>query len=128
MGDPVIPVRDNEIPAEITAPLDGSSIWMKITAVMMIIQGALTCLTIIGILFAWVPILMGVILWQAANAGMEAHQKLNAAALIRSLDKLKVYFIINGILSIIGFAGMLIFIAVILIGLLAGDSGFGRYN
>ena len=54
---------ENNVQA-IMQPLVNGSLWMKLAAVLMIIAGALQALTIIGILWAWVPIWMGVLLFR----------------------------------------------------------------
>ncbi len=76
--------------------------WMKFLGVMMIIYGVLTALSIIGIIVAWLPIWMGVLLFQSAGAVERAHQSDDAAALMESLGKLKTYFTIMGVLTLIG--------------------------
>lgn len=76
--------------------------WMKLVGVMSIIGGALYALTIIGIIIAWLPIWTGILLFQSANAVAQAYETDNKAAMIRSLSKLKTYFIIMGILTLIG--------------------------
>ena len=69
---------------------------------MMIIYGVLTALSIVGIIVAWLPIWMGVLLFQSASAVERAHQSDDAAALMESLSKLKTYFTIMGVLTLIG--------------------------
>ena len=81
--------------------------WMKLVGVMMIIYGALAVLTIVGILFAWLPIWMGVLLFQSAGAIERAYLAEDEVALQLSLAKLKTYFTITGVLTLIGLVGFL---------------------
>jgi hypothetical protein len=75
---------------------------MKLVGVMNIIGGVLQVLTIFGILIAWLPIWTGILLFQSANALAEAYEAKNQSAPLRSLSKLKTYFIIMGVLTLIG--------------------------
>ena len=92
---------ENDI-KEIGQPLSQSAFWMKLVGVLMIIYGVLTALSIVGIIIAWLPIWMGVVLFQSASAATEAAQSGNKDALVRSLAKLKTYFTIMGITTLIG--------------------------
>jgi len=76
--------------------------WMKFAAVLMIIYGGLTALTIIGILFAWLPIWLGVLLYQAASSAELARTSGEVEALVQSVEKLRLYFTIMGIVMLIG--------------------------
>ena len=76
--------------------------WLKFIGVMMIIYGALICLTIVGILFAWLPIWMGILLFQAGNAAKDSQMMDNPALMVEMMKKLKTFFIINGVVLIIG--------------------------
>jgi hypothetical protein len=74
--------------------------WMKFLGVISILQGILMIFTIWGIIIAWLPIWLGVILFRAANeaemasAGLSAHLE----AYLRRLNK---YFLIQGILMLL---------------------------
>lgn len=87
---------------ELSLPLYNCKGWMKLVGVMSIISGAITALTIIGILFAWLPIWTGILLFQSANAVGQAYETDSKPAMTRSLLKLKTYFVIMGILTLIG--------------------------
>lgn len=91
---------------EITGPLYEVRGWMKFLGVVMIVQGIMVALSIIGIVVAWLPIWLGVLLFQSASAAETAQISGNKAQLMESLRKLKMYFIINGVLMLI----MLIFV------------------
>src|SRR3972149_4546629 len=87
---------------EISFPLYNCKGWMKLVGVMSIISGVIAALTIIGILFAWLPICTGALLFQSANAIGQAYETDSKPAMTRSLSKLKTYFIIMGVITLIG--------------------------
>lgn len=86
----------------ISEPLARSNFWMKLLGVLLIIYGIMMAITIVGLLVAWLPIWLGVLLFQSASAATQANQTGDEAVLIRSLEKLKTYFTIMGILTLIG--------------------------
>lgn len=100
----------------VSTPLYNAKGWMKLVGVMMIIYGALTALSIIGIIIAWLPIWMGVLLFQSAGAAEMAYQAEDDAALVRALGKLRTYFTIMGVLTLIG-------IILMVVGILFGGLG-----
>ncbi len=104
----------------ISAGLYGAKMWMKLLGVMMILYGVLTALTIIGIIFAWLPIWIGVLLFQSAGAIERAYNGDDAAALTEALGKLKTYFTIMGVLTLIG---ILLMVAAFLMGGMAAIMG-----
>jgi len=93
-------------------PLYEARGWMKFAGVISIIGGALQALSIVGILIAWLPIWMGSILFSAANHVELAYSNGDTEKFILSLRKLKLYFVIVGILTVLG-------VVVGIIGLLA---------
>lgn len=88
--------------SQLSLPLASATGWMKFIGVIFIIQGVLTALTIVGIIVAWLPIWIGVLLMQAASAIERAQYNDEAGALMEALGKLKTYFIIQGILILLG--------------------------
>lgn len=94
---------------ELSRPLASAKGWMKFVGIMFIIQGALTAITIIGILIAWLPIWIGVLLLQSAGAAERAEHTDDASALIESLSRLRTYFIIQGALYLVGIVVMVLY-------------------
>ena len=83
-------------------------------------------LSLIGILWAWVPIWLGALLFQAAGAADEAAASGRLEAAVRATDKLRLFFMIQGILLLIA---LIIFGAFFLLGgaaLLAGLAGMAN--
>lgn len=91
----------NNPAATIMAPLVRGSLWIKLLAVMLILGGALQALSIIGILWAWVPIWLGVLLFQAIGAAEQAAATGDADAAVRANDRLRLFFMIQGLLMLV---------------------------
>lgn len=104
----------NGIIKEISLPIYQSKGWMKLIGVLSIVWGVLSALTIVGLLIAWLPIWMGVVLYQSASAIEEAVHSGRQEALLRSLGRIRLYFTIMGVITLIAlvltvigfFAGM----------------------
>jgi uncharacterized membrane protein len=97
---------------------------MKLVGVMSIIGGALYVLTIFGIIIAWLPIWMGILLFQSASAIEQAYHADSRDAMTRSLSKLKTYFIIMGVLTLIGIIVMVLALCFGLLGAFFSAAGF----
>ncbi len=78
--------------------------WLKFLGIVNIIMGAFTALSIVGILVAWLPIWLGVLLLQAGSRATTARVTNNPRELVTMVEKLRLYFIIQGILMIVGIA------------------------
>ena len=86
---------------QISYPLYNCKGWMKLLGVMSIIAGVIYAITIFGLIIAWLPIWIGVLLFQSATAAEEAYYNGSEYELVKSLAKLKTYFIIMGVLTLI---------------------------
>ena len=106
---------------DVALPLYQAKGWMRFLGVIMIVVGALYAITIIGLLFAWLPIWLGVLLFQASSRIEYAYQGGGAVSFMESLQKLKIYFIINGVVVLIS---LLIVAVAALVGLLGGLATF----
>lgn len=108
---------------EIALPLYNAKFWMKLMGVVMILAGVLYAISIVGLIVAWLPIWIGVLLFQSAGAIDVAYNTEDKAAAIRAFEKLKVYFIINGVLLLISIAFVVIAMLMGGLGMMAGLSG-----
>lgn len=90
--------------------------WMKFMGILTIIGGGINALTIVGILWAWLPIWLGIIMVQAGSRAADYAARGDAAALEAMTGKLKTYFTISGIVIIISMA--LSLISLIIMGIL----------
>lgn len=89
--------------------------WLKFLGIMNIIQGAFAAISIWGIIIAWLPIWLGILLLQAGSKISNARFSNNQAELVTMMDKLRLYFIIQGVLIIV-------FIALAIIGVVVFGS------
>ena len=96
------PGGGEQLVREVSAPLFAAKGWMKFLGVLMIIYGIITALTIVGIIICWLPIWIGVLLFQAAASAEAAQAGGNKMELYAALSKLKTYFTIYGVLALIG--------------------------
>lgn len=96
--------------AEVAAPLAKTSFWFKLLAVVQLSVGALYAVTIFGILIAWLPIWHGILLWQTSSLAEKAHAQNDTQALLEANSKLRTYFMIMGIVTLVGLVLMAIFL------------------
>jgi len=90
--------------ARLLTPAYESRNWLKFLGVTMIISGVLSALSIVGLLFAWLPIWVGVLLWQAGDRADEAYLGRDPGRLEQYLAKIKSVATIAGITMIISLA------------------------
>lgn len=108
---------------EISTPVYQSRGWMKFVGVLLIITGVFYALSIVGIIIAWLPIWMGIVLFQAGSSSEQAFFSGDKFSLLKSLNQIKLFFTIMGIMSLIGI--LLSVIAVIMF--IVGGLAFGEY-
>ena len=89
---------------EILQPLINNKTWLKLLGIIAIIQGVLTALSIVGLIFCWIPIWVGMLLLKSAN-DFEKYEYLDdEEAAASALEKLALLFKIVGIVAIVGVA------------------------
>ncbi len=101
-------VPESQIFEELKMSANNMTLWLKLLGIINIIQGAFAAITIIGILVAWIPIWLGVLLFQAGNRAQNATFGNNPRELVAMMEKLRIYFVIQGIIFIIVIAFVLI--------------------
>jgi hypothetical protein len=94
------PTPSDQLVRKLSETASGSSTWMKFLGVMMIIDGVMLAVTGIGLLVCWLPIWLGVILFQAAGDA-EMASKGAAARLLDYVQRLNRFFLIHGILALL---------------------------
>lgn len=97
---------------DMSDPLNSSQVWLKLLGVLNIIQGVIAAMTIIGIIIAWLPIWMGILLFRAGSAIESARMSGDKTLFLKSQESLKTYFIINGVITLI----MIVFMGMIFMG------------
>jgi len=87
----------------------GMAGWVKFMGIMSIIGGCLQALTIFGLVIAWLPIWMGVVLTKAGSKAGEYADKGDFASLDGMTGQLKTYFTISGVMVIVSFGLSIVF-------------------
>jgi hypothetical protein len=99
--------------------------WMKFMAIMMFVFGGIYALTLVGIIVAWFPILVGYWLYKGANK-INIFVANDQNALDDAVKMLKYYFMACGISMIISIVFMVIYIiimvALVVLGVATGGS------
>jgi len=108
---------------QIRASVRGMKGWLKFLGIMCIIGGVLQALSIVGILWAWLPIWMGVILNQAGGRAQDYLDRGDSAAMAGFLGKVKTFFVMTGIVMIVSLAlGVIAAVVGLAFGIFAGAS------
>ena len=76
--------------------------WLKFLGILNIVGGALYALTLVGLLIAWLPIWMGVLLVQAANRADRYLALRDPEAFVEMVEKFRTFWALLGILTLIG--------------------------
>ena len=89
---------------DVVLPLYNAKFWMQLVGVVLILQAIMVVLSTlgIGIIIAWLPAWLGILLFQAASHVDRAFNIDDREAAIRSMEKLKTYFVIQGVLFLLG--------------------------
>jgi hypothetical protein len=95
------PQQDNRTVQELSIPIYQAKGWLKFLGVLSIINGIGQALSVVGILFAWLPIWMGVLMFQAGSNIETAAQFGDRFAFLRSMGSLKTYFVLQGVLTLL---------------------------
>ena len=90
------------------SPLAAKSGWMRLLAILAFIQAGFAALTIIGLLYAWIPAWIGVALWKGTDGVQNAANSGDAEALEQGMAQLGTYFTIMGVMIIVSIIGVLL--------------------
>ncbi len=102
MVQPAPTSQENQIVQQLSTPIYQARGWLKFLGILSIINGVGSALSIVGIIFAWLPIWMGVLMFQAGSSIEPAGQFGDKFAFLRSMGNLKTYFILQGVLTLLG--------------------------
>lgn len=89
---------------EPVALLAKKAIWIKILAYYLIINGAFTALSVVGLVIAWLPIWTGLLLLQFAKGTESYATDGDPDDLLAAFNKLAIFFQITGITIVVVFA------------------------
>ncbi|NOX85591.1 MAG: DUF5362 domain-containing protein [Chlorobi bacterium] len=101
-----------ELITQVSFPLYSSKGWVKLIGILMIIYGVILAISLVGIIIAWLPIWLGVLLMQVASRIEEAHVTGNKELMIKAQNSLATFFTIYGVLALIGIIISVVFIIV----------------
>lgn len=106
---------------EVLTPMYEVKGWLKFIGIFSIVTGALCCISIVGIIIAWLYIWIGSLLVQSANRLNEGFLNQQPWLMHEGLEKLKSVITIVGILMLISaalFAVMIVFYIVMAVALI----------
>ncbi|MCD6595822.1 hypothetical protein J7L68_09155 [bacterium] len=96
--------------------------WLKFIGIITIISGALQALTIFGIVIAWLPIWMGILLLQTGKFADAFANEQDPSKLAEMLQKMRLYFTIQGILMLIGLIAVVLTVLAAIVLMILGIS------
>lgn len=91
-------ISESDFVREAALPLYQSRGWLKFVGVMLILGGIPSALALVGI----IPIWQGVLLMQAASSIETAANTGQRYAFNSALSNIKTFFVVNGVLMLIG--------------------------
>jgi len=110
----------NDAVRRVIGPLAEAKGWMKLVAVVTIGEGVLVALTIVGIVVAWLPIWVGVLLWQAAGSAELSAQSGDEAEATRAISRLRTLFTVAGVMVLIS---LVLWVVIVVFVIVAGVVG-----
>jgi len=102
---------------EVSLPIKSSKGWIKLIGILMIVYGIFAAFTLVGILIAWLPIWLGVLLLRVASRTEQAYNSSNKQLLINAQNDLSTFFTIYGVLALIG---IIMIVILLIVGLSTG--------
>ena len=86
----------------VSVPLAAAARWMKFVAVLTIAAGVASVVASLwSLVFAWLPIWSSVLLYMAATRVTTAAATGKEDELVTALDRLRLYFLISGVVLLI---------------------------
>jgi len=92
-------IKSTGLARVIVQPLYDSLLWIRLFAACLIFYGGLITVTGVGILVAWIPMWIGILLLLATKSIKHAYEEESTQALLLSLTRLKTIFTILGLTS-----------------------------
>ncbi|HSJ71065.1 MAG TPA: DUF5362 family protein [Acidimicrobiia bacterium] len=96
------PSTNNPAVSNVMRPLQDAAGWMKLVGTLGIIYGVLLAITIVGLIIAWLPIWMGILLNRAADDARAAAMAGDEARAISATNSLGTIFKVYGVIVLIG--------------------------
>ena len=101
-------MEENNLIKELSLPIYQSKGWMKLLGIVLIVEGVLVAFSLVGIIIAWLPIWLGILIYKAAKYIEIAQLQGDKTQLLEALKKIKTFFIINGVLMLVALVMMAI--------------------
>ena len=106
-------------------PLVSAKGWLKFVGTLNIIVGVIYCITIIGAIFGWLPIWLGVVCNRAGNCLGDGYRQQSGMIIREVARKLGTAITIVGVLALIGLIINVLYIFVLIIMLVVGAMSGG---
>ena len=100
---------------DLLAPLVRNSGWIKFLGIAAIVYGVILILSIFGIILAWLPLWMGVLLFQASQALESYHRYDIDDEATKAVSKITLFLKIAAIATAIGLALSILWFLVIFV-------------
>lgn len=113
------PTTNNPAVANVMRPLQDAAGWMKLVGTLAIIYGVLLAITIVGLIIAWLPIWMGILVNRAADDARAATMAGDEARAIAATNSLGTIFKVYGVIVLLGIVfavAILVFSVAVVVG------------
>ena len=110
-GSPAMGAQRSSITPSGAQTIASLKTWMKVYGIFLIVAGGIYCLSIVGLVVGWLPILLGYWLLKAGNSFHEFAQSGQFSSLEAGMGALRNHFLTVGIMLII----WLVFVLLILV-------------
>jgi len=107
---PVAPSRSVDA-LDVLQPLFAVHGAMRFLAGLLIAAGVLNCLTIVGLLYGWIPIWIGTLLWRSADRLEHGRRSGDPQKLREGLQSLATAIRIKAVLALVGIVLTLVVLA-----------------
>jgi hypothetical protein len=116
------PISDSKAQLDFASvrPLCDVAGWLKFLGIVNIIVGVIYCITIIGAIFGWLPLWIGVLLKNASNELGQGYRLRSEDGIRIGMEKLGLAIKIIGVLTVIGLAINVLYLAFVFVAILAG--------
>lgn len=100
--------RAAPVSAGVTEILYRAKGWMRLLGILSILSGIIQAISIAGLIIAWLPLWVGILLNSAATQITIAHEQSDEMALANALENLRKYFKILGVLAVLSMVIMVL--------------------
>jgi hypothetical protein len=115
------PQAMNPSVSTIMRPLSDAAGWMKLIGTLGIIWGVLLAFTIVGLIVAWLPIWMGILLRRAATESEIANRTGHESNAITATSSLHTIFKVQGVIVLVMLAFWTVGIVFAILAILASS-------